>query len=110
MMHDRERRSQALMLSTQVTTVLLAPMMFGLWALAEPAMLVLFGSQWAYAWPVLGLLALSKGILTPCSTFIPYLKGVGQGAVLFWWATDSRGCDNGCRSLTGPSTARWSRR
>lgn len=86
MMHDRERRSQALMLSTQVTTVLLAPMMFGLWALAEPAMLVLFGSQWAYAWPVLGLLALSKGILTPCSTFIPYLKGVGQGAVLFWWA------------------------
>lgn len=22
----------------------------------------------------------------PCSTFIPYLKGVGQGAVLFWWA------------------------
>lgn len=86
MMHDRERRSQALMLSTQVTTLLLAPMMFGLWALAEPAMLVLFGPQWAYAWPVLGLLALSKGILTPCSTFIPYLKGSGHGGVLFWWA------------------------
>ncbi|MDI7862059.1 lipopolysaccharide biosynthesis protein [Rhizobiaceae bacterium n13] len=86
MMHDRERRSQALMLSTQVTTVLLAPMMFGLWALAEPSMLVLFGHQWAYAWPVLGLLALSKGILTPCSTFIPYLKGAGFGGTLFWWA------------------------
>ncbi|MDX3927029.1 MAG: lipopolysaccharide biosynthesis protein [Shinella sp.] len=86
MMHDRQRRSQALMLSTQVTTVLLAPMMFGLWAVAEPAMLVLFGPQWAYAWPVLGLLALSKGILTPCSTFIPYLKGVGHGGTLFWWA------------------------
>ncbi|NRP21357.1 Lipopolysaccharide biosynthesis protein WzxC [Ensifer adhaerens] len=83
---DRQRRSQALMLSTQVTTVLLAPMMFGLWALAEPAMLVLFGSQWAAAWPVLGLLALSKGVLTPCSTYVPYLKGIGQGAVLFWWA------------------------
>ena len=80
---DKERRSQALMFSTQVTTVLLAPMMFGLWALAEPAMRVLFGSQWAYAWPVLGLLALSKGILTPCSTFIPYLKGVGHGRALF---------------------------
>lgn len=83
---DRQRRSQALMLSTQVTTVLLAPMMFGLWALAEPAMLVLFGQQWASAWPVLGLLALSKGLLTPCSTYIPYLKGIGQGATLFWWA------------------------
>ncbi|QRM57347.1 lipopolysaccharide biosynthesis protein [Sinorhizobium sp. BG8] len=86
MMHDRQRRSDALMLSTQVTTVLLAPMMFGLWAIAEPAMLVLFGHQWAYAWPVLGLLALSKGVLTPCSTFIPYLKGVGHGGALFWWA------------------------
>ncbi|WP_411034223.1 lipopolysaccharide biosynthesis protein [Shinella sp. BYT-45] len=86
MMHDRERRSQALMLSTQVTTLMLAPMMFGLWALAEPSMLVLFGPQWAAAWPVLGLLALSKGLLTPCSTFIPYLKGSGNGGALFWWA------------------------
>lgn len=86
MMQDSARRSNALMLSTQVTTVLLAPMMFGLWALAEPAMLTLFGHQWAYAWPVLGLLALSKGLLTPCSTYIPYLKGVGHGGTLFWWA------------------------
>src|SRR5690606_27568381 len=86
MMQDSARRSNALMLSTQVTTVLLAPMMFGLWALAEPAMLTLFGHQWAYAWPVLGLLALSKGILTPCSTFIPYLKGAGHGGTLFWSA------------------------
>ena len=86
MMHDRQRRSHALMLSTQVTTLLLAPMMFGLWALAEPAMRLLFGAQWAAAWPVLGLLALSKGLLTPCSTFIPYLKGSGHGGALFWWA------------------------
>ena len=83
---DRKRRSDALMLSTQVTTVLLAPAMFGLWAIAEPAMLVLFGPQWAYAWPVLGLLAVSKAIVTPCSTFIPYLKGTGHGQVLFWSA------------------------
>jgi succinoglycan exporter len=61
-------------------------MMFGLWALAEPAMFLLFGPQWAAAWPVLGLLALSKGILTPCSTFIPYLKGAGHGGALFRWA------------------------
>jgi succinoglycan exporter len=69
-----------------VTTLLLAPMMFGLWALAKPSMLLLFGAQWAAAWPVLGLLALSKGLLTPCSTFIPYLKGSGHGGALFWWA------------------------
>ena len=83
---DRKRRSDALMLSTQVTTVLLAPAMFGLWAVAEPAMLVIFGRDWAHAWPVLGLLALSKAIITPCSTFIPYLKGTGHGRVLFWSA------------------------
>lgn len=86
MLDDRERRLQALTLSTQVTTALLAPMMFGLWALAEPSMRLLFGQQWADAWPVLALLALSKGILTPCSTYIPYLKGIGRGDVLFWWA------------------------
>nr|CAD6405945.1 lipopolysaccharide biosynthesis protein [Rhizobium sp. Q54] len=83
---DRKRRSDALMLSTQVTTVLLAPAMFGLWAVAEPAMLVIFGRDWAWAWPVLGLLALSKAIVTPCSTFIPYLKGTGHGRVLLWSA------------------------
>lgn len=83
---DRKRRSDALMLSTQVTTVILAPMMFGLWAVAQPAMLVIFGSNWAHAWPVLGLLALSKAIVTPCSTFIPYLKGTGHGHILFWSA------------------------
>lgn len=83
---DRKRRSEALMLSTQVTTVLLAPAMFGLWAVAEPAMRVIFGPAWAHAWPVLGLLALAKGIITPCSTFIPYLKGTGHGRALFWSA------------------------
>lgn len=83
---EQERRANALMLSTQVCTLLLAPMMFGLWAIAEPAMLVIFGPQWAYAWPVLGLLALSKGILSPCSTFIPYLKGAGRSNVLWWVA------------------------
>ena len=80
------RRSDALMLSTQVSTVFLAPMMFGIWAIAEPGMLLIFGEQWAYAWPVLGLLALSKGIMSPCGTFIPYLKGVGQSTVLWWVA------------------------
>ncbi|MDH6230351.1 succinoglycan exporter [Mesorhizobium soli] len=83
---EQERRSNALMLSTQVCTVFLAPMMFGIWAIAEPAMLVIFGKQWAYAWPVLGLLALSKGIMSPCSTFIPYLKGAGRSNVLWWVA------------------------
>lgn len=86
MQGNRERRSNALMLSTQVSTVLLAPMMFGIWAVAEPGMLLIFGEQWAYAWPVLGLLALSKGIMSPCGTFIPYLKGIGQSSVLWWVA------------------------
>ena len=69
---DAERRTRALMLATRTCTVLLAPMMFG--------------DQWAWAWPVLGLLAVSKGIMSPCSTYIPYLKGVGRGDVLWWVA------------------------
>ena len=83
---DRERRTRALFLSTQVCSLVLAPMMFGIWAIAEPGMYVIFGQQWAWAWPVLGLLALSKGILAPCSTYIPYLKGVGKSHVLWWVA------------------------
>jgi succinoglycan exporter len=86
MAEDRERRWRALFLATQVCSLVLAPMMFGLWAVAEPAMLVIFGAQWAWAWPVLGLLALSKGILAPCSTFIPYLKGIGRSGLLWWVA------------------------
>lgn len=93
---DRERRTHALMLSTQVSTVFLAPMMFGIWAIAEPGMLLIFGEQWAYAWPVLGLLALSKGIMSPCGTFIPYLKGVGQSTVLWWVAVFRAALVYGC--------------
>ena len=83
---DRQRRTRALFLSTQVCSLVLAPLMFGIWAIAEPGMYVIFGQQWAWAWPVLGLLALSKGILAPCSTYIPYLKGVGKSHVLWWVA------------------------
>jgi succinoglycan exporter len=35
---------------------------------------------------VLGLLALSKGIMSPCSTYIPFLKGAGRADVLWWVA------------------------
>ena len=83
---DPRRRTDALMLSTQVTTVALAPMMFGLWAVAEPGMFLIFGPQWIHAWPVLGLLAVSKGIMSPCSTYIPFLKGAGRSDVLWWVA------------------------
>jgi succinoglycan exporter len=86
MSDDARRRSDALMLSTQVTTVVLAPLMFGLWAVAEPGMFLIFGSQWAHAWPVLGLLAISKGIMSPCSTYVPFLKGAGRSNVLWWVA------------------------
>ena len=84
--NDPRRRSDALMLSTQVSTVMLAPMMFGIWAVAEPGMFLIFGPQWAHAWPVLGLLAVSKGIMSPCSTYIPFLKGTGRSNVLWWVA------------------------
>ncbi|MBB2971367.1 lipopolysaccharide biosynthesis protein [Mesorhizobium sp. RMAD-H1] len=81
-----ERRSRALLQSTQMTSILLAPMLFGYWAVAEPAMNVVFGPQWTYAWPVLGLLAVAKGIMTPCGSFIPFLKATGHAGVLWWFA------------------------
>ncbi|PRD42551.1 lipopolysaccharide biosynthesis protein [Phyllobacterium phragmitis] len=81
-----ERRSRVLMQSTQMTSILLAPMLFGFGAVAEPAMNVVFGAQWTYAWPVLGLLAVAKGIMTPCGSFIPFLKATGHAGVLWWFA------------------------
>lgn len=86
MADDPERRRRALMRSTQLTSVLLAPMLFGFWAVAEPAMSVVFGAQWIFAWPVLGLLAAAKGIMTPCGSFIPFLKATGHAGVLWWFA------------------------
>ncbi|PYE88792.1 lipopolysaccharide biosynthesis protein [Phyllobacterium leguminum] len=86
MADEPERRSHALMRSTQMTSVLLAPMLFGFWAVAEPAMSVVFGAQWTFAWPVLGLLAAAKGIMTPCGSFIPFLKATGHAGVLWWFA------------------------
>lgn len=86
MSNEPRRRSEALMLSTQVSTAVLAPMMFGIWAVAEPGMFLIFGPQWAHAWPVLGLLAVSKGIMSPCSTYIPFLKGAGRSNLLWWVA------------------------
>ncbi|WP_147162211.1 lipopolysaccharide biosynthesis protein [Pararhodospirillum oryzae] len=82
----RDRGAQALLISTRLTSIVLAPIMFGLWAVAEPVMPLVFGPQWAWAWPVLGLTALSTAVLTPCGVFIPYLKGGGHGDTLFWWS------------------------
>ncbi|GGB07486.1 lipopolysaccharide biosynthesis protein [Brucella endophytica] len=86
MANEPERRSYALMRSTQMTSVLLAPMLFGFWAVAEPTMKIVFGAQWTFAWPVLGLLAVAKGIMTPCGSFIPFLKATGHAGVLWWFA------------------------
>ncbi|WP_137128784.1 lipopolysaccharide biosynthesis protein [Rhizobium sp. FY34] len=85
MNHDSARQADVLSRTTRITTLLLAPMLFGLWAVAEPAMLVVFGEKWLFAAPVLGLLAVSKGIMSPCGSFIPYLKATGHASVLWWF-------------------------
>jgi succinoglycan exporter len=83
---EPERRSRALMQSVQMTSLILAPMLFGCWAVAEPATTVVFGAQWTYAWPVLGLFGVAKGIMSPCGTFIPFLKATGHAGVLWRFA------------------------
>lgn len=85
MAEDLPRRTQALLRSTRFTTALLTPMMFGMWAVSEPLMSVVFGVRWADSWQILGLMALSKGILIPCACFIPFLKGVARSDIL--WMT-----------------------
>jgi succinoglycan exporter len=82
---DSGRQAEVLSRTTRVTTLLLAPMLFGIWSVAEPAMLVVFGEKWLFAAPVLGLLAVSKGIMSPCGSFIPYLKATGHASVLWWF-------------------------
>lgn len=83
MNNDNAKQAEVLSRTTQATTLLLAPMLFGIWAVSEPAMTVVFGEKWAFAGPVLGLLAVSKGIMSPCGSFIPYLKATGQATVLW---------------------------
>jgi succinoglycan exporter len=82
---DGARQAEVLSRTTRITTLLLAPMLFGIWAVAEPAMVVVFGEKWLFAAPVLGLLAVSKGIMSPCGSFIPYLKATGHASVLWWF-------------------------
>jgi succinoglycan exporter len=82
---DAMRQSEILSRTTRATTLLLAPLLFGIWAVAEPAMAVVFGEKWLFAAPVLGLLAVSKGIMSPCGSFIPYLKATGHASVLWWF-------------------------
>ncbi len=56
-------------------------------------MIVVFGEKWAFAAPVLAWLAVSKGIMSPCGSFIPYLKATGHAStplVVRSWASDQR--------------------
>jgi succinoglycan exporter len=85
MNEDTARQAEVLSRTTRATTLLLAPMLFGIWAVSEPAMTVVFGEKWAFAAPVLGLLAVAKGIMSPCGSFIPYLKATGHASVLWWF-------------------------
>ena len=73
----------ALLRTSQMTTALLAPFLFGLWAVAEPATAIVFGSEWLHVAPVLGLIAFAKGLLTPfVGSTIPFLQGIGRADVL----------------------------
>ncbi|SIQ75519.1 succinoglycan exporter [Rhizobium sp. RU35A] len=85
MNEDTARQAEVLSRTTRATTLLLAPLLFGIWAVSEPTMTVVFGEKWAFAAPVLGLLAVSKGIMSPCGSFIPYLKATGHASVLWWF-------------------------
>ncbi|MDO1583675.1 lipopolysaccharide biosynthesis protein [Rhizobium oryzicola] len=82
---DGRRQAEVLSRTTRATTLLLAPMLFGIWAVSEPAMIVVFGEKWAFAAPVLAWLAVSKGIMSPCGSFIPYLKATGHASTLWWF-------------------------
>src|SRR5690606_20700320 len=86
MTEEPERRTRMLLRSCQGTTVLLAPLFFGCWAVAEPATAVVPGAQWIWAWPVLGLLGVAKGIMSPCGSFIPFLRATGHAGLLWWFA------------------------
>ena len=84
---DEPARHRSLLLnSVQTTTMVLAPLMFGLWALAEPVTTIILGGRWIATAPVFGMLAVSKGVMSPCGSFIPFMKGMGRGGTLWWFA------------------------
>lgn len=70
--------TRMLLWSSWINTLLMAPMLFGLAALAEPATSLILGSQYVPYWEVLAYLAISKAIMTPCSSFNSFLKGIGR--------------------------------
>ena len=91
MKDDATRRAAAFRASAHATTLLYAPLLLGLWALAEPAMLVVFGDRWQEAWMILGSLALLSGIHAPCMAVFSFLKGIDRTDLLISFAA--------CRAL-----------
>ncbi len=74
--HDADRCVNALMTSTRLTALIICPMMAGMAALSDPIVRVMFGEKWLHVIPVMGLIALGKTMLAPCSSLAPYLTAL----------------------------------
>jgi succinoglycan exporter len=77
MQDDKERRVRAITLSARMTSLILTPILFGIWALAEPLTRIVLGEKWMHAAPILGVLCIAKLLMSPCGSYIPYLRGLG---------------------------------
>jgi succinoglycan exporter len=75
---DHQRLAAGFRASTHAAVLVQTPLLFGLWAVAEPAMVVIFGQNWGWAWPILGLLALATGLNAPSLSIVSFLKGIDR--------------------------------
>jgi succinoglycan exporter len=75
---EHKRLAAGFRTSTHAAVLLQTPLLFGLWAVAEPAMVVIFGQNWGWAWPILGLLALATGLNASSLSIVSFLKGIDR--------------------------------
>jgi len=81
---SQEGMQSGLLWSVWINSILLVPILFGLSAIAEQVTAVMLGEQYLSYGFVLAGLALSRGIMVPCSSFNPYLKASGKIKQLLW--------------------------
>jgi succinoglycan exporter len=76
--NEPARLAEALRSSIHASSLTQAPLLFGLWAVAEPAMAVIFGPQWTATWPILALIALGTALQAPTAALRPYFQGTAR--------------------------------
>ena len=79
------RHAAALMRALRMLAFISTPLCFLLAVVAKPLVIVVYGTKWLPAIPVLQIMALTAAISIPSSPATAALQSQGRFALLFWW-------------------------